>query len=382
MTSVAFLHDGRVLASAGAADGAVKLGTCACSRGAGAPLASLEDRELPVERGGVPGIVTRRARGVTALARAAGAARDCARRTRTRTRRVRRRAPEPVLCARGHRAPSRPPRPRSARRTHVASGSRPRGARVARGQADGPPAALRATRGRSPRWTGALGLFDHRELRRRRHREGLDDQEGERGGGGCFPRASRWGRGKGAGEGGRAGRRGGEDEDEDEDAEMEAGEEEDAGEGEEAWWRATILSSPRPRPSSSNDPRCRTPAAARERARAPPSVARRSSVSGGGGFAPPRRGAFRRRRAAPGDDDARRTTLGGTTRAREPRARCGTRPATASGTASATGDVAPPRGRKGRRGEAEGGERRGARGRRAGGVRASDVFHAAKGERG
>ena len=380
VTSVAFLHDGRVLASAGAADGAVKLWDVRMlARGAGAPLASLEDRELPVERGGVPGIVTRRARGVTALAlapRGCGA-RLCAAYSDSHLAVFDAASPElgPLCHLRGHRAPSFYVKTAfSPDGTHVASGSCDRAVHVWRvDRPTDPPAALRGHEGEvtavdwCPRdFSTIASCADDDTARVWTIRRG-----GAGGGGGVFPASvevGEGGRGRGGG-GDGAGRRGGEDEDEDEDAEMEAGEEEDAGEGEEAWWRGDdpSPSSLIPRPSSSNDPRCRTPAAARERARAPPSAARRSPVSGGAWIrAALEEGRFlaaaaRRpetttlgERLSGGDDTRERAAARGAELDPRPRAEPRPRPAT----------LAPPRGgREGRRrGEAEGGERRGARG--------------------
>ena len=75
-----------------------------------------------------------------------------------------------------------------------------------------------------------------------------------------------------------------------------------------------------PRPSSSNDPRCRTPAAARGAPCAPPSAARRSPVSGGAWIrAALEEGRFFAAAARmPGRRRSANDSRGGTTRAREP----------------------------------------------------------------
>ena len=381
VTSVAFLHDGRVLASAGAADGAVKLWDVRMlAQGAGAPLAGLEDRELPVERGGVPEIVTRRARGVTALAlapRGCGA-RLCARAPdfaprRVRRRRRRARSSVPSAGAQGAEflRQDRVQPGRDARRERVV---RPRGARVALGQADGPARGVAGPRGGGHR--GGLVPQDFSTIA-----SCADDdtarvwtiRRGERGEGGVSRERRGWGgegagwRGTGRGGGGRARTRAGT-----RTRRWRRGRRRTQGrEGGVVEGRRSLSLIPRPSSLVVGRLRCRTPAAARERARAPPSAARAAARVSERAWirAALEEGALFAAAARLGDDDARRTTLGGGRRARESRrARCGTRPATASGTASATGDARAAAGRGGK-GAGAAGRAAAGEGRRAGGVR-------------
>lgn len=136
VTSVAFAHDGQVLVSAGAADGVIKLWDVRRlsrgARGVAEPVGVLVDADVPVEAGGVGvgggrGTARRRGRGITALALAPrGSSRVAASYSDSHIAVFDLCAPRapPVCHLRGHRAPSFYVKAAfSPDGTHVASGS-------------------------------------------------------------------------------------------------------------------------------------------------------------------------------------------------------------------------------------------------------------------
>ena len=227
------------------------------------------------------------------------------------------RAP-PVCHLRGHSAPSFYVKTafspgRDARRERVVRSARCTcGAWTGRGAADG---SARTRGGGHRRGLVPDGLFDHRELRRRRHGEGVDDRGGGRGGG-VFPASVEVGEGEGraggGGTGGAAGRRG---RGRGRGRGMEAGEEEDAGRERRRGGGARTRAGDGVRPSSlvverpavsdaRGGPRAR-------RGRRP----REFDTPSPGRVAPRSRRGRRRGRRRRGDENARRTNGRGGRRA-------------------------------------------------------------------
>lgn len=160
VTSVAFAHDGQVLVSAGAADGVVKLWDVRRlsrgARGVAEPVGAIVDADPPAEAGGADwggrGTARRRGRGITALALAPrGSSRVAASYSDSHIAVFDLCAPGagPVCHLRGHRAPSFYVKAAfSPDGTHVASGSCDQRVYVWRvDRPTAPPTALRGHEG-------------------------------------------------------------------------------------------------------------------------------------------------------------------------------------------------------------------------------------------